>query len=179
MKTATDGAIAKIEAHISGAAEILVFVTGAGGIRVFTSSDVSDSIVGQGGGVYLADGSRIADGSILAGGSSLDIVGIYPWLIDTGLFDFGNFDGLSSIDTISQVEAPRIQIIIGNEKNETGRNRMSEILAREPLLNARVDIVLAFNGLTISDNLQLASFSLRSITESAESVTLDCEGLAA
>lgn len=179
MKTATDAAISKIESHNSEEATILIFVTSAGGIRVFTSGEVDDGIIGQGGGIYIADGTILADGSALAGGGTLDIVGVYPWISDTGVFDFGNFDGLSSISAVAEIEAPRIQIEIGNALNVNGRHQMSEILAREPILNSRVDIVLAFAGLTISDNLPLASFSVRKITEDEDSVILDCEGLAA
>lgn len=179
MKPASPDAITSLAEHVAGDAVIIVFISGAGGVRVFSAEEIEDGLVGQGGGRFFADGSQIADGSIKAGSDTLDLVGICPWLIDIGKFTQGYFGGLSSIDALSRVTAPRIQLQISNAHNARGFRQMSEILAREPLLNARVDVSMGFPGTTISDVLHLASFSIRRIVETRDIVTLDCEGLAA
>ena len=179
MRPASADAIASLADHVSGDAVIIVYISGVGGTRVFSSEEIEDGLVGQGGGRFYADGSQIADGSVIAGGDTTDLVGLCPWLTDTGQFTQGYFGGLSSIDVLAQVVAPRIQLRISNAHNARGYRQTSEIMAREPFLGARVDVSMGFTGKTISDVIHLASFAIRRIVEERDTVTFDCEGLAA
>ena len=103
------------------------------------------------------------------------LLGLHDWVLDGGAYSRGRFLGLNPLDLFARNELSTLQLRLSNEPDAEGHPRMSRIAATEPLVNARLDVRAGFEGHTLADVLQLASFRVARGVERKEDVTLECE----
>lgn len=178
MRPATDDTKSRLSKHGTGARGfVLFFIENQNSLRIFSSSDVPDDLIGQGGSRFFLDGTWLLDGSVTLGIDTLEESGIHPWILDAGSFEEGRSLTLDPFRAIVEHEIPRLQFTVSNKVDRDGYPQMSRILAQEPFINALVDVRFAFKGQNIFDLVLLAAFRVRRIVERMRDVSFDCEAV--
>lgn len=176
MKPASLAFLNELEKHGDlNRALVLFALSNANGVRFFCRRGIPEALVGQSGGVWFLDGTWVLDGSVKLGEDSEALLGLHDWVLDGGAYSQGRFLGLNPLDLFARNELSTLQLRLSNEPDAEGRPRMSRIAATEPLVNARLDVRAGFEGHTLADVLQLASFRVARVVERKEDVTLECE----
>ena len=177
MKPASLAFLNDLEKHGTARRALVLFaLSNASGVRFFCRKGIPDELVGQSGGTWFLDGTWPLDGSAKLGVDSEELLGLHDWVLDGGAYSAGRFLGLDPLDLFQRNELPALALRLSNEPDAEGHPRMTRILATEPILNARLDVRVGFEGLTLADVLRLASFRVRRAVERKEDVTLECEG---
>lgn len=178
MRTATKKTIEALARHGEGRrALVLYHLLTAGGLRVFCRKIPPDALIGTSGRIRFADGTWLADGSALAGEGSEVMLGVHDWVLDGGQFTEGLAPGRSPLAAFRGKELSGLTLALSNERDAAGHPRMSRILAQEPIVGAKLDVRVGFEGGNIDDVLSLASFTVRRAIERSGEVLLECEGV--
>lgn len=178
MRTATKTTIEALARHGEGRrALVLYHLLTASGLRVFCRRVPPDGLIGTSGQIRFADGTWLADGSALAGEGSEVLLGVHDWVLDGGQFSAGLAPGRSPLDAFRGKELSGLSVSLANGPDAAGHPRMSRILAQEPIVGAKLDVRVGFEGGDIDDVLSLASFIVRRAIERRDAVLLECEGV--
>ena len=176
MKLVSDAFLTELEKHGTARRALVLFaLSNANGVRFFCRRGIPEALVGQSGGVWFLDGTWTLNGSVKLGEDAETLLGLHDWVLDGGSYSAGRFLGLNPLDLFQQNELSTLALRLSNEPDAEGHPRMTRILAAEPVVNARLDVRVGFEGRTLVDVLQLASFRVRRALERKEDVTLECE----
>lgn len=177
MRPSSAAFLGEIEKHGDLRRAIVIFgLSNANGVRYFSRRPIPDAIIAASGSINFLDGSFTLDGGVKLGEGSEVHLGSHDWVLDGGFYNDGRFAGVSPLESFSLNELSGVSLTLSNETDADGHPRMTRLLSTEPILNARLDVRIGFDGQDVADVLLLKSFRVVRAEERKDAVTLGCEG---